>query len=636
MNNIKPNNILLMCCFVCFLTNCTKQSKYEKLRTNLLSHYNEKADSLKCKAALFLLEGAKDMHGIEGTRVKTYSDTIKEYFRESKLLNDKLYALRDENYPDSIVNDSDALTPQYLIENIDRAFDSWEKANWKDDISFDVFCEYILPYRSGNERIENWRKIAFEDTIYKCIKDSVFKYPDLCKAATYLAKEQSKHESKFVIRLPGRKNATIPDLPFSILKILSTGTCDKLVNKSIFTNRALAIPIAIDFTPHWANHANGHTWGAIITRTGSIPFILPIKDSLGTIMNSRYGYILSKVYRKTFSENANSHLKQRGFCSFLPELFNNARLIDVTDLYLPSMAINIPVISKATESEYAYLAVSDRNSWIPVGWGTCTNHLANFNKVGKKAVYLPVFISTTGQEPCNYPFYITENDSVKYFKPDFKKRIKVELTRKHPSSNPYLADYMERMIQSKFQVANNNSFINASTVYTITKLPGVYYKDVELKMKEKYQFVRYSVRDSTPTAIAEIAFYDNKNILLKGKVLGMKGNQPLENVFDGNVLTFLNFWESTNTWVGLDLGEPKTISKIRFSARNDKNHIIVGDVYELFYWDNVWKSLGLKMANDKVLVYDKVPTNCLFLLRNYTEGVEERIFSYENGKQVWW
>lgn len=33
---------------------------------------------------------------------------------------------------------------------------------------------------------------------------------------------------------------------------------------------------------------------------------------------------------------------------------------------------------------------------------------------------------------------------------------------------------------------------------------------------------------------------------------------------------------------------------------------------------------------------DNVPTNALLLLRNHTKGKEERIFTYENGEQVWW
>jgi hypothetical protein len=37
-----------------------------------------------------------------------------------------------------------------------------------------------------------------------------------------------------------------------------------------------------------------------------------------------------------------------------------------------------------------------------------------------------------------------------------------------------------------------------------------------------------------------------------------------------------------------------------------------------------------------VLYYDDAPTNALFRLRNHSKGKEERIFTYEDGKQVWW
>lgn len=66
------------------------------------------------------------------------------------------------------------------------------------------------------------------------------------------------------------------------------------------------------------------------------------------------------------------------------------------------------------------------------------------------------------------------------------------------------------------------------------------------------------------------------------------------------------------------------------------NVVQVGDAYELFYWQNGWKLLGHKIADTTFLKYQNVPGNSLLWLRNLTEGEEERIFTYENGKQVWW
>ena len=80
------------------------------------------------------------------------------------------------------------------------------------------------------------------------------------------------------------------------------------------------------------------------------------------------------------------------------------------------------------------------------------------------------------------------------------------------------------------------------------------------------------------------------------------------------------------------------ISYFRYLPRNDDNFIKEGELYELFYWDNnQWNSLGKQTGTSKqYLEYTNAPLNSLFWLRNLTKGKEERIFTYENGEQVWW
>ena len=68
----------------------------------------------------------------------------------------------------------------------------------------------------------------------------------------------------------------------------------------------------------------------------------------------------------------------------------------------------------------------------------------------------------------------------------------------------------------------------------------------------------------------------------------------------------------------------------------DSNEICVDNEYELFYWNMKWISLGRKLAVDNKLHYDDVPKGALLWLKNHTQGKEERIFTYEDGKQVWW
>lgn len=79
------------------------------------------------------------------------------------------------------------------------------------------------------------------------------------------------------------------------------------------------------------------------------------------------------------------------------------------------------------------------------------------------------------------------------------------------------------------------------------------------------------------------------------------------------------------------------ITNIAYCPRNDTNSLYEHCTYELFYWNNnTWKSLGVKKTINNSLYYGNVPLNALFLLRNLTEGSEERIFTYENEKMIFW
>ena len=115
--------------------------------------------------------------------------------------------------------------------------------------------------------------------------------------------------------------------------------------------------------------------------------------------------------------------------------------------------------------------------------------------------------------------------------------------------------------------------------------------------------------------------------------------ETMKRAFDGNVLSSPKTVKTQNdAWVGLVLGRVVSISKLVYLPRNDDNFIKEGELYELFYWDREWKSLGRQVGSRQLqyLEYDNVPDNALLLLRNLTKGKEERIFTYEDGKQVWW
>ena len=80
------------------------------------------------------------------------------------------------------------------------------------------------------------------------------------------------------------------------------------------------------------------------------------------------------------------------------------------------------------------------------------------------------------------------------------------------------------------------------------------------------------------------------------------------------------------------------ITKVWFLPRNNQNEIVKDNVYELFYLADRWISLGKQIADKHYLIYENAPTEALFLLKNLTQGKQERIFMYDTEKkeQVWW
>ena len=78
------------------------------------------------------------------------------------------------------------------------------------------------------------------------------------------------------------------------------------------------------------------------------------------------------------------------------------------------------------------------------------------------------------------------------------------------------------------------------------------------------------------------------------------------------------------------------MGKIVFTPRNRVNFIRKGDKYELFYaGKGGWISAGTTVANSDSLVYN-VPKGALLYLKNHSGGVDERIFEYVDGEQVFW
>jgi hypothetical protein len=615
--------------------------KTELLSRNMLSRFQKK-DSLEIKAAFFILDNLKYQKFSYGPKYKTYQNIINKHYLFEDTLTKKIDSLKNNISDDPDFYDVLSLNEEFLIKDIRDACKIYSRSGWKTKMPFDIFCQYILPYKINKEPLENNWRSYLSNQFFNDHDSSIFK-KDIISATSTIHKWLYNRKKKFRL-FYGNKHLKIPDLSCDILDKLTVGSCHELTALGVGYMRALGIPATTDFAPVYLNINAGHEWSAVVIDS---LHCIPFDISADTINKIKKDFnIFSKVYRRTFIPVQESHLMQRGNCSFLPELFNNPFMEDVTHLYTKTSNIRIPVISSiSSKYKFCYLCVFNKTieSWTPVAWGRIEKEYASFVNVGKGGVYLAATIESNGTLPLNSPFLLDDNGKIKFFEPDKSARETVKLLRKF-RSDIFKDEQKNRMIGGIFQGANYPDFRDAVNLYEIKENPGDYFNNIILEENNEYRYVRYYSPKKSFGNVAEVEFYqlNNENISLKGKIIGTNGsylNDPKcrkEAAFDGNVLTYFDSKISDYSWVGLDLGLKKKISKIRFIARNDMNGIQVGNMYELLYWQDGWKSMGTKIADTTFLIYEDVPKNSIFWLRNLTEGNEERIFSYENGKQVWW
>ena len=617
---------LVILLFILFLFSCHKKSNLEQAlelagnnRTemeNVLQHYNQNpCDSLKYKAACFLIENMKY----------------------------KFSFTKDTNNQWIIKSDIKEMRDSLLINHIDNVFMA-ENYQWTKRIPFPDFCEYLLPYRMGNEPLENWMPVyrkylsaAIDSLSAKNLSDSA--------VCAYLITTLFTSNT-----LRSFSNVTDP-IPSSLLDMKDLD-CRLYAMLGCYVMQTLGIPVAWDFTPQWANRSMGHDWNVLLSSKRPIPFLFGDQTPFGEhFTNERKCYDkLAKVYRRTFEIQQNS-LALLNIKEDIPPFFNDTYFKDVSEFYFTPFNVKVKfTIPPPKKKKIAYIMVFDNTKWQPIHWAKIKGRKATFANMAAGCMYIVMYYHANQFFPASNPFYINDSGNIEYIKANQKEPITISLFRKYPDVR--MRTFCKEMIGGCFQASNNEKirdndkhFKDMDVLYAIEKVPEVKWYDIKVNNPKKYRYVRYWSGFGGWGNMAEIEFYtsnEGQPEKLSGKIIGTEPNYITDGTtrslaFDGDPLTYFVEYDSNGAWVGLDLGTPQLIDSIRFLPRNDDNNIRIGDEYELMYWDKgKWISLGKQKAKDYVLHYMNVPENALYLLHDNTRGAEERIFTYENGKQVWW
>lgn len=421
----------------------------------------------------------------------------------------------------------------------------------------------------------------------------------------------------------------------TLLKGLS-GNCREEGSFAVYLCRSLGIPAAIDFTPNWGNRSQGHTWNVIINPDGkSTPFFMGSVP--GDTAHYSYSYSKAKVFRRRFSLNQDM-AETFAHETHVPSLFRTLNIVDVTDEYYENpVDVVRPVPEEYSDKKVAYICVFDNANWVPVYYGKIKDGKVRFNSMGPDIVYMAALFDNGEFRLFGNPFLVTGDSTVTDICVSSRK-CTMTLERKFPFLGKF-SDINYKMGGGLFQGSNDADFSSVTNFYQFEGVTNGNWYDIPVKDTKEYKYLRYLGPAGSHCNINELAFYDKEGNKLSGKIIGTEGEpkKMKETVFDGDILTGFNALGADGQWVGLQLAKPSKVGRLRFIARNDGNTIEKGDLYALCYWDNCqWNEVERKVATNDFLTIRNVPADGLYILHDLTKGKEERLFTYENGKQIWW
>lgn len=627
----------------------------------VLSHYEN--SPLKKQAAEFLISNLIGNVSYDTTLlykyrpILLYYDSLKREEKELHIsakdsLNKEWKKFLRYNDPRAdiysrLVPDLSVVSADYLIENIDRAFQSWEQCLYKDSIPFNVFLKYVLPYRRNNGYVvEEWR--SYFSSRYG---DYMMKYSSPRQLVDSLLEQFNDYQVDW---------SDISTYPYVCLQDYNLSKISRCSARCWFNSMllsALGVPCTIDFVPAWGNRNSSHEWNAVVVNGKTYPFEATGgrgKWKAGKVYNNVWvdeywmKSRLPKVFRYSYETMMQGPSTEKDCnLSNTPAFFLKTKYEDVSDEYFVTSDIDIPIKKgiKFEGADYAYLCVFNEDVWKPVFWGKVGMSEVSFRKMGRDIVYLPAFYKEGRLVPFNDPFVLQADGGILFLRADVEKMDSVTLERKY-YARPDIGFWCDWNKGARFEIAEDRGFHRTRSVFTVPECksrPNVWQLDTPAKCR----YIRY-IFPEDKDVLAELSFYGKNEIegqlqLLTGVPFSSDESRmkTLDNLFDGDILTFadLNPYLSEKDsidWVGVDFGREVEICALGVCPRNDKNNVIKGMEYELFYWGGSWISLGKKIATDYLLEYDNIPSNALLLLKCTSEGKENRIFTWEDREQRWW
>lgn len=398
----------------------------------VLDYFQKKRDKEQYTAAVFLTSNIPIHYSEDNIwldknskevpyKVTNYKD-IEEASKGFNKLKDSIGMISQK----TVIKDKEVLKSELLIKNIEMAFKSWKENPWSKSYDFKTFCEYILPYRSLTEPMQDWRS-EYQSNFEK-LSTGMADPNDPVELSSNII-NNIKHFD-FVLK----RFDTKPLLGATDLLFWREGNCPDLANVAIFANRSLGVATTFDYTPHYAASSNRHFWNTVIDNKGvHIPF--NGNQDLPYAYNA-VAKRLGKVFRVTFSE-------QKGnLTTVIPEneipddFLKSRNILDVTSEYVEVSDISYSFNPNVT-SRVSYINVFNRGNWRPLDWAKINNKIAVYKNMGRDIVYLPGVVVSGKMVFEKYPVLLDKRGIKTILKPDMLNPFAPTLSRENEYKNKY-------------------------------------------------------------------------------------------------------------------------------------------------------------------------------------------------------
>lgn len=600
----------------------------------VLRYFEKTGDKEKIAASRFLIgnmPGHKSMRGAyeeywdEADRTLSASDG-------SLSILDSLEALK-EKYDGRIYYDFDLnyISADYLIHDIETAFDQWRNGEWARHLTFDEFCEWLLPYTcSDNQPLINWRE---------SLSGSARSYIDhLNECDEYIGNPRAaimRVNNKLIPMIKKQKwihsGHGYPIYDPSVFVKLPGASCNEYMTNGMLVMRSKGIPVGMDYTPQFADRLYGHYWNVYPNLRG--------RKTMFTSFGVNPGYphfcnvVFAKVIRQTYSANEGYLKLLRRHNGDIPKMYDSPFFKDVTDEYQETSEVCVELMKSAKlSSRDVFICVFGNDDWKPISWGRAKFGKAKFLNMRRRAMYLVKGYVGGSLEPVSYPFFLDDFGHVEYVGlGKDPMRTSFRLNRKYPMFQRVIS--AQKSLHGGIVLGSDDiSFRKADTVCVFPEwslTSGMVSTDQE----SPHRYWRFISNMRSVSDMAELYFYDDNSL----RVDMTADSDSLSYIIDGDPLTYYSADRDDPSGV-LDAGKPVMLGHISYIRRGDGNAIIPGDLYRVSWWNGKGWTVHCEVeAKDIELQIEDIPADKLCYIEGLSRGVQNRIFTYdfELDRPVW-